>query len=57
MIAEYIPIAVLIILATILAVLVIVLGHLFGPKRPTEAKSMPYESTWLQFYSSCLILK
>ena len=44
MIAEYIPIAVLIILATILAVLVIVLGHLFGPKRPTEAKSMPYES-------------
>ncbi|MGB2965493.1 MAG: NADH-quinone oxidoreductase subunit A [Anaerolineales bacterium] len=44
MIAEYIPIAILIILATALAVLVIVLGHLFGPKRPTEAKSMPYES-------------
>jgi len=44
MIAEYLPIAVLIILATALAVLVIVLGHLFGPNRPTEAKSMPYES-------------
>ena len=44
MIADYIPIAILIILSTILAVLVIVLGHLFGPKRPTEAKSMAYES-------------
>jgi NADH-quinone oxidoreductase subunit A len=44
MIASYIPIAILILFATILAVLVIILGHLFGPRRPTEAKSMAYES-------------
>jgi NADH-quinone oxidoreductase subunit A len=41
---DYLPIAVLIVLATGLAVLVVILGHTFGPKRPTEAKSMPYES-------------
>lgn len=44
MLTEYLPIAVLIILATGLAALVVILGHLFGPKRPTEKKSMPYES-------------
>jgi NADH-quinone oxidoreductase subunit A len=32
------------ILATGLAVLVVILGHTFGPRRPTEAKAMPYES-------------
>lgn len=41
---DYLPIAVLIILAIGLAVLVVILGHSFGPKRHTEAKSMPYES-------------
>ena len=41
---EFLPIAVLMLLATGLAVLVVVLGHSFGPNRPTEAKSMPYES-------------
>jgi NADH-quinone oxidoreductase subunit A len=41
---EYLPIAVLLILSTGLAVLVIALGHLFGPRRPTARKSMPYES-------------
>jgi len=41
---DYLPIAVLIVLATGLAVLVVILGHTFGPKRPTEAKGMPYES-------------
>lgn len=44
MLTEYLPIAILIILATGLAALVVILGHLFGPKRPTEKKSMPYES-------------
>jgi NADH-quinone oxidoreductase subunit A len=44
MLIEYLPIAVLILISTILAVLVIVIGHVFGPKRPTEAKGMPYES-------------
>jgi NADH-quinone oxidoreductase subunit A len=41
---DYLPIAILMILAGGLAVLVVVLGHLFGPKRPTRAKGMPYES-------------
>jgi NADH-quinone oxidoreductase subunit A len=31
-------------MATGLALLVVILGHLFGPKRPTETKGMPYES-------------
>jgi len=44
MLQEYLPILVLLILAVILAVLVIVLGHAFGPKRPTPRKLMPYES-------------
>lgn len=42
--ANYIPIAILIVFSTALAIVVIVLGHTFGPKRPTESKSMPYES-------------
>lgn len=41
---EYLPIVVLVILSTGLAVLVVALGHLFGPRRPTGRKSMPYES-------------
>lgn len=41
---EYLPIAVLIILATGLAFLVVILGHLFGPRRPNPIKAQPYES-------------
>ena len=44
MVQDFLPIAVLIIIATGLAVLVILLGHLFGPRRPTLRKSQPYES-------------
>jgi NADH-quinone oxidoreductase subunit A len=44
MMQEYIPIAILVILAIGLAGLVVILGHMFGPRRPTERKSMPYES-------------
>ena len=44
MLTDYLPIAVLLIIAGALAVLVVVLGHAFGPRRPTERKSMPYES-------------
>ncbi len=44
MILDYIPIAILVFLSTCLAVLVIILGHLFGPRRPTDAKGMAYES-------------
>ncbi|HEY9075811.1 MAG TPA: NADH-quinone oxidoreductase subunit A [Anaerolineaceae bacterium] len=44
MLLEYLPIIILMILATLLAFLVVALGHLFGPRRPTAQKSMPYES-------------
>jgi NADH-quinone oxidoreductase subunit A len=41
---EYTPIAVLIALATIVAFVAVVLGHLFGPRRPSARKGEPYES-------------
>jgi NADH-quinone oxidoreductase subunit A len=41
---EYLPLAILILLATALAFLVVALGHLFGPRRRTPRKEMPYES-------------
>ncbi|MEW6716827.1 MAG: NADH-quinone oxidoreductase subunit A [Chloroflexota bacterium] len=44
MLIEYLPIAILIVLATALAVLVVILGHTFGPRRPSTKKAMPYES-------------
>ena len=42
--SDFLPIAVLFILAIALAALVIILGHTFGPRRPTIRKQMPYES-------------
>ncbi|KAA3642171.1 MAG: NADH-quinone oxidoreductase subunit A [Chloroflexi bacterium] len=44
MLTGYIPIAILLILSVGLGVLVIVLGGLFGPKRPSKRKSAAYES-------------
>lgn len=44
MLLEYVAIAVLIILTTAVAVIAITLGELFGPRRKTEQKAMPYES-------------
>ncbi len=44
MLQEFLPIAVLIVLAAILAVLVLILGAIFGPRRPTRRKSETYES-------------
>jgi NADH-quinone oxidoreductase subunit A len=44
MMQEYLPIIVLLVLATGLAGLVVLIGHVFGPRRPTRRKSMPYES-------------
>jgi NADH-quinone oxidoreductase subunit A len=41
---EYLPIAILLTLATALAGIIILLGHLFGPRRPSLRKSTPYES-------------
>lgn len=44
MLQDYLPIAVLIALSTIFAFLVVVIGHLLGPRRPTARKAAPYES-------------
>ena len=44
MLLEYLPIAILVVLATLLAGLVVLIGHTFGPRRPTLRKSQPYES-------------
>jgi NADH-quinone oxidoreductase subunit A len=41
---EYLPIAILLIFSTLLAGLIVVIGHAFGPRRPTKIKSVPYES-------------
>src|SRR5215207_654379 len=41
---EYVAIALMVALATIVALIAIGLGTLFGPRKPSEAKSMPYES-------------
>ncbi len=40
----YLPLIILLVLSTGLAILVVVIGHLFGPRRPTSRKSLPYES-------------
>jgi NADH-quinone oxidoreductase subunit A len=44
MLLDYLPIAILFILAAAVAVLVIVIGVVFGPRRKTFRKSAPYES-------------
>ncbi len=44
MLNEYLPILILVALAVTLGFLVVILGTIFGPRRPTEKKSMPYES-------------
>ena len=44
MLVEYIPIAILLIVASALAALVIVLGTVLGPRRPSFRKQSPYES-------------
>lgn len=49
MLHEYIPIAILLVLATVLAFVVVGLGHLFGPRHPTDRKSLPYESGMTPF--------
>ncbi|HSM72470.1 MAG TPA: NADH-quinone oxidoreductase subunit A [Anaerolineales bacterium] len=41
---EYVAIALMIGLATLIALIAIGLGGLFGPRKENKAKSMPYES-------------
>jgi NADH-quinone oxidoreductase subunit A len=44
MLLEYIAIGVMIAVATLIAFIAIGLGELFGPKKKSAAKTMPYES-------------
>ena len=44
MLAPFIPIAVIVILAIVFGFFIVGLGHLFGPRRSTPRKVMPYES-------------
>ncbi|MBI3360757.1 MAG: NADH-quinone oxidoreductase subunit A [Chloroflexi bacterium] len=44
MLYDYLPIVILLTVSLILAGLVVGLGHLFGPRRPTKVKQEPYES-------------
>ncbi len=41
---DYLPIVILLAVATLLACLIVTLGHLLGPRRDTKLKLMPYES-------------
>jgi NADH-quinone oxidoreductase subunit A len=41
---EYLPLLIILIMAFALGFLVVGLGHTFGPHRPTQRKSQPYES-------------
>jgi NADH-quinone oxidoreductase subunit A len=44
MLESYIPIAILFIVSTAIAALLIVIGMIFGPRRKSFRKSSPYES-------------
>lgn len=44
MLETYLPLAIILAFAALLGVFVVVLGTVFGPRRPTERKSAPYES-------------
>ncbi len=44
MLAPFIPIAIIIILAVVFGFFIVGLGTIFGPRRKTPRKEMPYES-------------
>ncbi|OGO30425.1 MAG: NADH-quinone oxidoreductase subunit A [Chloroflexi bacterium RBG_16_54_11] len=44
MLAPYIPIAIIVVLAIVFGFFIVGLGHVFGPRRKTARKMMPYES-------------
>jgi NADH-quinone oxidoreductase subunit A len=44
MVAPFIPIAIIIVIAIIFGFLIVAVGTIFGPRRKTARKLMPYES-------------
>lgn len=51
MLNQYLPLLIIFLLATGLGFLVVALGHLFGPRRPTQRKAAPYESGMIPYGS------
>jgi NADH-quinone oxidoreductase subunit A len=49
MLDEYIPIAILFVISVALAVVLIILGAIFGPRRKNLRKAQPYESGLVPF--------
>jgi NADH-quinone oxidoreductase subunit A len=47
--SEYLPILILIVIATVFAVIALAMPALFGPKRTTKARLEPYESGMLPY--------
>lgn len=41
---QYLPIGILVLLSTVLAIIVVYISAIFGPHRPTKKKLAPYES-------------
>ena len=44
MLVQYLPIAILVAVSVVLAIIVISISRIFGPVRPTAKKNAPYES-------------
>jgi NADH-quinone oxidoreductase subunit A len=44
MLEQYLPLFIIISLAILVGFIVVLLGTVFGPRRPTHKKSVPYES-------------
>jgi len=44
MVAQYLPLFILLVLAVMVGFIAVTLGIIFGPRRPTWRKSQPYES-------------
>jgi NADH-quinone oxidoreductase subunit A len=49
MLTEYLPLLIILLLAIFIGFFVVVLGNTFGPKRPTQKKSAPYESGMIPY--------
>lgn len=44
MLMEFLPLLIILLLAIFIGVFVVILGNMFGPKRPGQRKNSPYES-------------
>jgi NADH-quinone oxidoreductase subunit A len=49
MLTEYLPLLIILLLAIFIGFFVVVLGNTFGPKRPNQKKSAPYESGMIPY--------